>query len=463
MRLRLTTFVLAPALLGAATAAFAQAPGRQAPPAGDTPKPFALPAAETLTLPNGLGVTLVPYGTVPKASVYLAIDAGNVDETAQQVWLADLTGELLKEGTRTRSAEAIAESLAKMGGSLRVGVGPDVTSIAADVLSEFVAGAIEVLADVAQHPALPASELPRLKGDLVRNLSLARSQPQSLASERFASALYGSHAYGRVFPTEAMVNGFTHADVTAFHAANFNASRAHLYVVGRFDAEAVRKAVRAGFGTWPTGTAARRVPPTPSTARTLHVIDRPKAPQSTLYVGLPVVDPSHPDYVALRVTNALLGGSFASRITANIREQKGYTYSPSSALSVHPKVAHWVEVADVTTAVTGASLKEIFYEVDRLRKEAPPEEELAGIRNYMAGVFVLQNSSRSGIIQQLELTRQHGLGADYLRTLVQKMRAVTPADVQRIAQTYLDPAKMTLVVVGDKAVITEQLEPYATK
>ncbi len=195
----------------------------------------------------------------------------------------------------------------------------------------------------------------------------------------------------------------------------------------------------------------------------LHVIDRPKAPQSTLYIGLPVIDPSHPDYIALRVTNALLGGSFASRITANIREQKGYTYSPNSSLSVHPKVAHWVQVADVTTAVTGASIKEIFFEVDRLRNEAPPEDELAGIRNYLAGIFVLQNSSRAGIIQQLELTRLHGLGTDYLRTLVQKIQAVTPADVQRIARTYLDPSKMTMVVVGDKAVITEQLAPYATK
>jgi zinc protease len=458
--MRLTTLAIGPAVL-AATAAFAQAPARQAPPAGDAPKPFSLPTPESFTLPNGLGVTLVPYGTVPKATIYLAIDAANVDETPRQVWLADLTGELLKEGTRTRSADAIAESLAQMGGSLAIGVGGDVTSISADVLSEYTAGAVEILADVAQHPALPASELPRLKADMVRNLTLAKSQPQSIANEQFARTLYGEHPYGRLFPTEAMVSGYTHADVQAFYAANFGAARTHLYIVGRFDADAVRKAVRAGFGSWPKGTAARRIPPTPSTTRSLHVIDRPKAPQSTLYIGLPVIDPSHQDYISLRVTNALLGGSFASRITANIREQKGYTYSPSSSLSVHPKVAHWVEVADVTTAVTGASMKEIFFEIDRLRTEAPPEDELAGIRNYMAGLFVLQNSSRGGIIQQLEQTRQHGLGTDYLRTLVQTIQAVTPADVQRIAKTYLDPAKMTVVVVGDKAVIAEQVAPYA--
>ena len=461
--MRITGLAIVPAVLAAATTAFAQTAPKQTPPAAGTPRPFSLPTPESFTLPNGLGVTLVPYGTVPKVTVHLAVDAANADETAQQVWLADLTGALLKEGTTTRSADAVADSLAKMGGRLDVGVGPDVTALSASVLSEFAAGAVEVLAEIAQAPLLPASELPRLKADMVRNLTLAKAQPQSMASERFSQVLYGDHPYGRVFPTEAMVTGYTHADVRAFHAATFGAARSHLYVVGRFDAEAVRSAVRARFGPWQKGTAARRTPPTPAGTRALHVIDRPKASQSTLYIGLPVVDPGHADYVALRVTNALLGGSFASRITANIREQKGYTYSPNSSLSVHPKVAHWVQVADVTTAVTGASMKEIFFEVDRLRQEPPTEDELAGIRNYLAGVFVLQNSSRGGIIQQLEFTRQHGLGADYLRTLVQKIQAVTPADVQRVAKSWLDPAKMTMVVVGDTAEIDGQLAPYVTK
>ena len=457
--MRSSTLAIAASALLASTAA-AQTPARQSPPEGDPPKAFTLPAADTYALPNGLGVTLVPYGTVPKVRVHLAVDAGNVDERAQQVWLADLTGELMKEGTTTKSAEAVAESLARMGGSLGVAVGGDVTAISTDVLSEYASVAVGVLADVAQHPALPASELPRLKADLARNLALARSRPTALAQEQFSKALYGSHPYGRLFPTADMIERFTHADVQAFHASHFGASRAHLYVVGRFDRAAVRKAIAAAFTTWPKGTGARRTPPTPAAARALHVVDRPQAPQSTLFIGLPVIDPSHADYIAMRVTNALLGGSFASRITSNIREQKGYTYSPSSQLVAHPKVAHWVEVADVTTAVTGASVKEILFEVERLRTEAPPAAELEGIKNYLAGVFVLQNSSRGGIIAQLEFTRQHGLGPDYLRTFVQKVQAVTPEDVRRLAEAHLDPGKMTMVVVGDTSQITEQLAPY---
>ena len=167
------------------------------------------------------------------------------------------------------------------------------------------------------------------------------------------------------------------------------------------------------------------------------MIDRPGAQQSTIYLGLPVIAPGHNDYIAFQVMNSLLGGSFGSRITANIREAKGYTYSPFSQHSSRYRDAYWVQVADVTTAVTGPSLKEIFYEIERLQKEPPTEDELQGIKNYLAGIFVLQNSSRQGVIGQLAFLDLHGLDESYLTTYVQKVFAVTPKDVQRIAQTYL--------------------------
>lgn len=460
MRMMSAALLTPAALWLGAGLALAQAPARQAPPAAGAPRPFTLPAAETFTLPNGLGVTLVPYGTVPKVTVQVSIDAGNVDEGPEQVWLADLTGQLMKEGTTTQSASALAERLAGMGGGLTVGVGLDATTVRADVLSEFASDALAVLADVVQRPALPAAELPRLKADLLRMLALQKSQAQAQASEAFSRIVYGAHPYGRVFPTDAMIERYAHADVTAFHAAHFGASRAHVYVVGRFDGAAVRAAVKASFATWAAGAPPRRTAPTTTATRSLTVIDRPKAPQSTLYLGMPVVDPSHADYMALRVMNALLGGSFASRVTANIREQKGYTYSPNSSLTPRRKVAHWVQAADVTTAVTGASIKEILFEIDRLRTEAPPVAELDGIKAYLAGVFVLQNSSRAGIIGQLEFQRQHGLPADYLRTYVAQLQAVTPDDIRRVTARYLDPATMTMVVVGDKAVIAEQVAIY---
>jgi predicted Zn-dependent peptidase len=222
----------------------------------------------------------------------------------------------------------------------------------------------------------------------------------------------------------------------------------------------MKQAITRNFENWMRGADPITNVPKPVSTRSIHLIDRPKAAQSTIYLGLPVVDPSNKDYIALDVTNAILGGSFASRITSNIREQKGYTYSPYSNLSSRYRDAYWAEIADVTTKVTGPSIKEIFYEIDRLRKEPPTAEELQGIKNYLAGIFVLQNSSRSGVINQLAFLDLHGLGDDYLTTYVQKVFAVTPADVQRIAQTYLTPDKMTLVVVGDKSIVAEQLAAF---
>ena len=171
--------------------------------------------------------------------------------------------------------------------------------------------------------------------------------------------------------------------------------------------------------------------------------------------------PTSPDAIPLAVTNSLLGGSFGSRITSNIREQKGYTYSPSSQLSRRYHDAYWAESADVTTQFTGPSLKEIFGEIERLAKEAPSDAELKGIERYMSGLFVIQNSSRGALIGQLRYVDLQGLGEDYLKTYVQKVNAVTPAEVQKETADYIKPELMTIVVIGDKAKIAEQLAPYA--
>jgi zinc protease len=175
---------------------------------------------------------------------------------------------------------------------------------------------------------------------------------------------------------------------------------------------------------------------------------------------LPVASPVSPDAIPLGVTNALLGGSFNSRITANIREQKGYTYSPRSEISRRYHEAYWAETADVTTLSTGPSLKEIFGEITRLQTEPPGTAELKGIQNYLSGLFVIQNSSRSALIGQLQYVDFQGLGADYLKTYVAKVNAVTPAEVQKMAGQYIKPEEMTIVVVGDKAKIEDQLAPY---
>jgi predicted Zn-dependent peptidase len=257
-----------------------------------------------------------------------------------------------------------------------------------------------------------------------------------------------------------MLQGYTVEQVRDYYAAHVGASRSHLYVAGRFDDAAVQKAAREALSDWARGPEPQPVKVAPPAPAVVRVVDRPGAVQSTLIIGLAVATPRSEDYVPLLVTDALLGGAFGSRITSNIREQKGYTYSPFSAVRTPEANASWSEQADVTTNVTGASLTEIIKEISRLRSEPPPADELRGIQSYLAGIFVLRNSTRQGIIRQLNFLEKHQLSDDYLREFTQRVWAVKPADVQRIASTYLDPAKMTIVAVGDRKQIDAQLKPW---
>ena len=449
-----------PLILFACFAALAAAQEKQQPPPGGTPKPFTVPALQAWSLKNGAKASMVSYGRLPLVVVSASVRAGNINEGPNEVWLADLTGELMKEGAGSRTGSQIAEAAASMGGQLVVLVGPDQTRVYIEVLSEFAPQAVQLVADVLQRPTLPANEVPRLKNDMLRRLAVSRSRPQAIADELFHKALYPDHPYGRVFPTEEMLKSYSVETVQKFYKSNFGAQRTSIYVTGMFDAAAVRKAISGAFEGWEKGPEVATNIPKPAAARSFHVSDRPGAPQSTIRIGLPVPHPAAKDYLALDVMDSLLGGSFMSRITTNIREQKGYTYSPISDIATHYRDAYWAHRSDVTTASTGAAMTEIFNEIERVRKEPPSAEELNGFQQNMAGTFVLRNSSPGGILNQLNFVDLHGLGDEWLNTYVQRVMAVKPGDVQRVAETYITPNKMTTVVVGDQAKIKDQLAPF---
>jgi predicted Zn-dependent peptidase len=432
----------------------------ETPPKPGPPRDFKVPEPRRFTLDNGLQVALVEWGTMPKVRVTLVTRTGNAFEKANEVWLSDLTGDMIREGTTTRTSAQISEQAARMGGSLTVAVGGDTTTIGGDVLSEYGGQMVELVSDVARNPSFPPSELARLKANMLRNLAVSLSQPQQIALQKFRAVVYGDHPYGRVFPTEEMVKGFTLDQLRQFYQASYGAGRSRLYVVGRFDPAAVEAAIRKAFAPWARGSEPAPEPPRPSSTRAVYIVDRPGAPQSTLILGVPSIDPSHPDFIAMEVMDSLLGSAFGSRITKNIREDKGYTYSPASELSVRYRDGYWAENADVTTSVTGPSLKEILAEIDRLQKEPPPKDELTGIQNYLAGTYVLQNSSRAGITNQLSYMDLHGLPPTYASTYVKQVYAVTPEQVSEVARKHLPDERATIVIVGDRKVIEEQVKGF---
>ncbi len=455
------TLCLCVAALILALVPFSALAQKETPPGGGQPKPFVFPKQDTYTLGNGMKVTLVQYGSVPKVAMQAIVRAGSLNEKMDQRWISDMVATLLKEGTATRSAEQIALETAEMGGSIFTSAGTDKTTIGGEVLSEFDTRFLDLMADVVMKPKFAAEDVEKIRANKLRELAINRAAPGSLAWEKFRQVVYPGHAYGSIFPTEAGLKSYTLQDVKEFYYNQFGAARTHLYVVGQFDAVKVKAGIEKTFGSWKKGTEAIRNVPTINAKRTFDVIDRPAAPQSTIYLGMPAMSPSDADFIKFTVMDSLLGSSFGSRITSNIRENKGYTYSPGSFIWNRFKTGYWVESADVTTESTGASIKEILFEIDRLKKETPTAAELQGIKNYLVGIYVLQNSTRAGVIGQLENVNYNELSGDYLATYVQNLASVKPADISEMAKKYLATEKMTLVVVGDKSKITDQLKPYA--
>ena len=433
---------------------------RETPPPGGPPKDFALPERDVRHLDNGLKVTAVQFGAVPKATISVIVSAGNLNE-GDRTWLADLTGDFLLEGTASRTAEDIALEAAAMGGQVNITVTEDLTTISGDVLTEFAPDMAKLLADIVQNPGFPAGEMERLRRDRLRMLSVAATQPDQMAIAAFREALYGDHPYGQLFPEEQELRSYDVASVRDFYEANFGAKRTHVIIAGKFDAGETVRAVVDAFAGWKEGPEPLIDIPEPAEGKVVvDVIDRPDASQSNIYLGLPTISPGHEDWIPLQVSNTLLGGFFSSRITRNIREDKGYTYSPFSTLSTRYRDGYWAQVAAVTTEVTGPAIQEIMNEIGELKENPPPADELEGVKNYSAGVFVLQNSTRGGIINVLSYIDHHELPESYLTNYVSEVHAITPEQVSEIAGKYLREDDMTLVVVGDRSQVSEQVAPF---
>ncbi len=444
------------AALACLVAATAIAETRESPPPAGTPHEFRLPAKETLRLDNGLAMTFIDYGSVPKVTVLAVVRTGNIDE-GQDTWLPDVAVEMLKEGTTTRSAADIARAAAGMGGELGIGVAAEQTTAGISVLSDHAVAAVELLADVLRNPRFPESELPRVLANFERSLAVARSDPQSLADEALARLVFGDHPFGRVLPREGQLAGYGIDGLRGFYERNFGARRTHIYVAGRYDRATLEAALRKAFGDWREGPMPTDLPARASETLQLALVDSPGAPQSSVRIAVQVPDPAHALYFPTTLMNSLLGGTFGSRITTNIREDKGYSYSPGSSISARRGGALWIMSAEVTAEHTAAAIAEIYSEIDRLQRDAPTDAELNPMKNYRSGLFVIANSSPNGVLGQLAFMNLHGLPDDFLTHWVADMHAVTPAQLSEMARQFIRPERITVVVAGDLATIGESV------
>jgi zinc protease len=430
---------------------------QQTPPPPAAPRPFKPAEPTSFTLANGLKVTFIDFGSVPKITIAITVRAGALND-GDRTWLSDLTADLMKEGTASKSAEQISDVAAAMGGEVNIGVGSDQTTLSMDVLSEYGADAIALLSEILTRPKFPQAELPRIRQNYLRNLSVQLASPQAQADAAFSALLFPNHPYGRVFPSEQQLQAYSIADIRNFYQDNFGAQRTRIYVAGKFDGASIESAIRRHLGGWVEGPSPLKLPPPPAGKAVATLLDRTDAPQSTVSVGLRVIDPSHQEFMPLSVANTLLGGVLTSRITMNLREQKGWAYSPNSSLATYYRQAVWTENADVKADSTGPALTEIYNEIARLQTEPPSIDELTATKNYRNGIFVISNATRGGLISQFAFMDLHGLPNDWLTTFVERLYAVTPEQISKAAREHLDAKRMSVVVVGDMAKVRKQLD-----
>ena len=429
------------------------------------------PKRTTARFSNGLEVILAEARSIPKFHGELFFRLGNAAVPDRAPGLAEMTSTVVRTGTSKRASRQIEEDLRRIGADLSSGAGADTSAISFAGLSEFAEPLLGLLNELAREAAFPEAEFERERRQKLEEVKLERTQPGFLASERLRKVLFGAHPYGQVSPNEAQVAAYKREDLQAVYREFYTPENGILLLVGDFDSNTMVKSAEKVFGGW-TGkkpdSKAAAAPPHPR-GRRAYLVHVPGAVQTQILAGCHAITRKHPDWVKLGLTNSLYGGAFNSRLVMNIREDKGYTYSPRSGVSALRRHGYFSVSAAVRNDVVAASLTEIFYEMDKLRSLAVLRPELADAQNYLTGVFSMGLATQDGLLSQLSTVALNELPDDYLETYRQRVRALTPADLLETARKYLDSANMQIVVVGDRAQIESQaalfgeLEVYDAK
>ena len=437
-------------------AARQQPPDRSAAPTPGAPPALKLPAIQRRTLSNGLPVWIVELHKVPVVHVALVVKSGAGADPQGKFGVASLTADMLDEGAGKRSSLEIADAVDYLGASLSTSSTPDASFVDLHVPVARLEDGLTIMADVALRPTFPERELQRVREELLASLVQAEDDPASLVQFAFPRLVFGSgHRYGTmVFGTASAVKGLSVADLRQFHARQYVPSNSAVIVTGDVTTASVVARLESAFGSW-TGSpspAADLPASAQLKSRQIYLIDKPGAAQSQIRIGWVGLPRSTPDYFAVRVLNTILGGSFTSRLNQNLREEHGYAYGASSTFDMRVAAGPFYAAAGVQTDKTAEALTEFFKELDNIRKPIPAEE-VEKAKNYLALLMPRNFETTESMAGSLGGMFVYGLPPDYYATYTDRVRAVTPAAVQRAAERYIQPDKFAVVVVGDRKTI----------
>ena len=350
-----------------------------------------------------------------------------------------------------------------MGASLSAGATSDYTLVGASALSSFNESILDLMAEVILEPSFPENEVELAKQNTKESLRQQRAQPSFLASEMVSRVMYGEHPYSIVAPTPESIDRSTRDDFVKFHRSKLVPNNAFFIVAGDVRYDDVVRRIESLFSTWESGekVVANFPAPPVRTKRTAYLVDRPGSAQSNIVIANSGIIRTSPDYFPMMLMHTVLGATASSRLFMNLREDKGYTYGAYTNLDARRTAGTFRATAEVRTPVTGDSLKEFFYELERIGNEPVSQKEIADAKSYLTGVFPIRLETQEGLADQLVQIKMLNLPNDYLETYRDRIQAVTVQDIQRVAEKYIKPDEAALIVVGDGALVMKQMKPYA--
>ena len=424
---------------------------RKTPPAPLAPKSFNIDQPFETQFANGLRVIIFENKRLPIVNFRLAFKSGGINSPKNLKGLNSALASLLTQGTESYSSRELAEEVEKLGASLHASSSSDNTIVSASALRIYISQIIKLLSEVVLKPAFPENEISLYKQNTIKGLQFQRSQADFLADEQVSKIVFGSHPYGNLTPSPEDVERISRDSLAEYHQRRFIPNNAILICVGDINRDEVLTQLEEAFGSWSPGEIEKFEfdNPPERKEKTLTIVDRAGSAQSNIVLANLGIERTNPDYFSVLLMNQILGAGASSRLFMNIREEKGYTYGAYSNFDSRRLAGAFEASAEVRTEVTGASLKEFFFELERIRDTKVSETELLDAKNFLTGVFPIRAETQEGLTNLIVAQKLYGLPEDYLQTYRDKVNAVTVDDVQNAAEKYIHPEQIAMVLVGD--------------
>jgi zinc protease len=465
-RTRLALVVAAAAVLAVGSQPSGQAPPQPPPPAAvvlkgkapvsNTVLRVTLPKPKEADLPNGLHVMVVEDPRAPQVTLQMVIrGAGGYYDPPDHYGLAQFTAANLREGTAKLTSPEIAEQLERLAATVTVtaGMSSEDATLNVSSLRENFDTVLDLAASVILSPSFPEQELARYKLQTRAQLMQQRTQPNFLAFERFSLAVADGHPDGRMAPTVAALDKTTRDSLAAFHKARYVPDHAAVAITGDITMAAALKAIQSRFGSWAKAGAAPPAVADPATLADpgVFLVARPNSVQTSLVVGVQAIRYTDPDFFAVTVMNKIIGGGPTGRLFRHLREEKGYTYGAGSQIDARRYRGTWIASTNVRSEVTEPALRDLIDELRQAREIRVPDAEFADAKRSLVAAFALNFESAQAPVTNALTRWRYGLPADYWDKYPERIMAVTQDDVQAMAKKYLDPKKLQIVAVGDRA------------